>query len=336
MDPHDDHAAVRLAWARAATKEPALTLEPASADASFRSYWRGHTSEGSVIVMDSPPDREDPRPWLEIGQRLAGAGLHVPAVIAADTETGLLLIEDLGNRTYLPELNADTVDALYGDALDALLRMQRYVDPAGLPAFDRAWQTMEMELMPTWFLTRHLGLALGCDGWDELELAFTVVMANIATQPRGFMHRDFHCRNLLVCPGHNPGIIDFQGAMTGPVTYDLASLLRDCYIAWDDERVAGWVESYRLRLLHAHVIGDDVDADTFMRWFDFAGLQRHIKVLGIFCRLMYRDGKASYLADLPLVLDYVMKVARRHHELEGFAAFLAKHTEGVDLTHPRP
>jgi aminoglycoside/choline kinase family phosphotransferase len=124
--------------------------------------------------------------------------------------------------------------------------------------------------------------------------------------------------------------------MTGPVTYDLASLLRDCYIAWDDERVAGWVESYRLRLLHAHVIGDDVDADTFMRWFDFAGLQRHIKVLGIFCRLMYRDGKASYLADLPLVLDYVMKVARRHHELEGFAAFLAKHTEGVDLTHPRP
>jgi len=336
MDPHDDRAAARLAWARAATKEPALTLAPASADASFRSYWRGHTSEGSVIVMDSPPDREDPRPWLEIGQRLAGAGLHVPAVIAADTDTGLLLIEDLGSRTYLPELNTGTVDALYGDALDALLRMQRYVDPAGLPAFDRAWQTMEMELMPTWFLTRHLGVALGCDGWDELELAFTVVLANIAAQPRGFMHRDFHSRNLLVCPGRNPGIIDFQGAMTGPVTYDLASLLRDCYIAWDDERVAGWVESHRLRLLHAHVIGDDVDTDTFMRWFDFAGLQRHIKVLGIFCRLMYRDGKASYLADLPLVLNYVMKVARRHHELEGFATFLAMHTEGVDLTHPRP
>jgi aminoglycoside/choline kinase family phosphotransferase len=336
MDPHDDRAATRLAWARAATKEAALTLAPASADASFRSYWRGHTSEGSVIVMDSPPDREDPRPWLEIGQRLAGAGLHVPAVIAADANAGLLLIEDLGNRTYLPELNADTVDALYGDALDALLRMQRYVDPTGLPAFDRAWQMMEMELMPTWFLTRHLGVALGCDGWDELELAFTVVLANIAAQPRGFMHRDFHSRNLLVCPGRNPGIIDFQGAMTGPVTYDLASLLRDCYIAWDDERVAGWVESHRLRLLHAHVIGDDIDTDTFMRWFDFAGLQRHIKVLGIFCRLMYRDGKASYLADLPLVLNYVMKVARRHHELEGFAAFLAAHTDGVDLTHPRP
>lgn len=336
MDPHDDRAAARLAWARAATKEAALTLAPASADASFRSYWRGHTSEGSVIVMDSPPDREDPRPWLEIGQRLADAGLHVPAVIAADANAGLLLIEDLGNRTYLPELNADTVDALYGDALDALLRMQRHVDPTGLPAFDRAWQTMEMELMPTWFLTRHLGVALGCDGWDELELAFTVVLSNIAAQPRGFMHRDFHSRNLLVCPGRNPGIIDFQGAMTGPVTYDLASLLRDCYIAWDDERVTGWVESHRLRLLHAHVIGQDIDTDTFMRWFDFAGLQRHIKVLGIFCRLMYRDGKASYLADLPLVLNYVMKVARRHHELEGFAAFLATHTEGVDLTHPRP
>lgn len=336
MSPHDDRAAARLAWARVATKNPALTLVPASADASFRSYWRGQTSEGSVIVMDSPPDREDPRPWIEIGQRLAGAGLHVPTVIAADTDAGLLLIEDLGNRTYLPELNTDTVDALYGDALDALLRMQRYVDPAGLPAFDRGWQTMEMELMPSWFLTRHLGVALGCDGWDELELAFTVVLANIAAQPRGFMHRDFHSRNLLVCPGRNPGIIDFQGAMTGPVTYDLASLLRDCYIAWDDERVAGWVESHRLRLLHAHVIGEDVDADTFMRWFDFAGLQRHIKVLGLFCRLMYRDGKPAYLADLPLVLNYVMKVARRHHELEGFAAFLATHTEGVDLTHSRP
>jgi hypothetical protein len=335
MNLHDDRAAARLAWARVATNEPALALVPASADASFRSYWRGHTSTGPVIVMDSPPDLEDPRPWLEIGQRLSTAGLHVPAVIATDTDAGLLLIEDLGNRTYLPELNTDTVDTLYGDALDALLRMQRYVDPTGLPAFDRAWQTMEMELMPTWFLTRHLGVELGCDGWDELELAFTVVLANIAAQPRGFMHRDFHSRNLLVCPGRNPGIIDFQGAMTGPVTYDLASLLRDGYIAWDDERVAGWVESHRLRLLHAHVIGDDVDTDTFMRWFDFAGLQRHIKVLGIFCRLMYRDGKAAYLADLPLVLNYVMKVARRHHELEGFAAFLAMHTDGVDITHPR-
>jgi N-acetylmuramate 1-kinase len=335
MNLPDDRASARLAWARAATGEPAMTLEPASADASFRSYWRGHTRRGPVIVMDSPPDREDPRPWLEIGQRLATAGLHVPAVIATDVDGGLLLIEDLGNRTYLPELTTDTVDALYGDALDALARMQLKADPTGLPSFDRAWQTMEMELMPTWFLTRHLGVEPDCDDWDELELAFTVVLANIASQPRGFMHRDFHSRNLLVCPGHNPGIIDFQGAMTGPVTYDLASLLRDCYIAWDDERVAGWVESHRLRLLHSHVIGEDIDTDTFMRWFDFAGLQRHIKVLGIFCRLMYRDGKPAYLADLPLVLNYVMKVARRHHELEDFARFLAARTDGVDLTRPR-
>lgn len=326
----------RLDWARSASNDPSLRLEPASADASFRSYWRGQSGGRSVIVMDSPPELDNPQPWLDIGARLAGAGLHVPEVYAADIGTGLLMIEDLGTRTYLPELDDGSVDALYGDALDALLRMQMHVDTRGLPSFDRAWQTMEMELMPTWLFEKHLGVTLDCGEWDTVEAAFTVVLNDLATQPLAFMHRDYHSRNLLVCPGNNPGIIDFQGAMSGPLTYDLASLLRDCYIVWDDERVTGWVEAYRLRLLHAHLVGENVDGDTFMRWFDMAGLQRHIKVLGIFCRLRYRDGKPGYLDDLPRVLDYVLRVARRHHELGEFADLLDRHTAGRDITRAQP
>jgi aminoglycoside/choline kinase family phosphotransferase len=326
----------RLAWARSASNDPALQLEPASADASFRSYWRGHTGGRSLIVMDSPPELDNPQPWLDIGIRLASAGLHVPAVHAADIGAGLLLIEDLGTRTYLPELNDATVDALYGDALDALLRMQAHVDTAGLPAFDRDWQAMEMGLMPTWLFDRHLGVTLDGDERAVVDAAFTTILNDLATQPRAFMHRDYHSRNLLVCPDGNPGIIDFQGAMSGPLAYDLASLLRDCYIAWDDERVAGWAEAYRLRLLRAHLVGESVDTDTFMRWFDLAGLQRHIKVLGIFCRLCYRDDKPGYLDDLPRVLDYVLRVARRHHELAAFADLLERHTLDRPLARPRP
>ncbi len=319
MTPIADRSAARLAWARHATGAPALVLEPASADASFRSYWRGYVDGQPVIVMDSPPDREDPAPWVEIGQRLAAAGLHVPMVMVADLTQGFLLIEDLGTRTYLPELSDTTVDALYGEALDALLRMQRQVDTAGLPAFDHAWQTMELELMPTWLIERHLCMSLACEEWDVVESAFTAIMHAIAEQPRAFMHRDYHSRNLLVTAERSPGIIDFQGAMSGPITYDLASLLRDAYVVWDNERVEGWVEAYRLRLLDARLLDETVDTDRFRRWFDLTGLQRHIKILGLFCRLCYRDGKPGYLDDLPRVLRYVLDTARRHADIAPLA-----------------
>jgi aminoglycoside/choline kinase family phosphotransferase len=331
MSTIDDRSAARLAWARAATGNPALELVPASADASFRSYWRGRDGERHVIVMDSPPALENPRPWLEIGTRLRHAGLHVPDVYAADPDIGFLSIEDLGQRTYLDELNDTTVDALYADALDALLRMQTRTDASGLPDFDAAWQTMELELMPAWLLERHLGHTLSGDDRDTIDTAFAVILDDIATQPRAFMHRDYHSRNLMRVDEHNPGVIDFQGAMTGPLAYDLASLLRDCYIAWDNERVEGWVESYRMRLQRAHLIGEDIDADRFQRWFDMAGLQRHIKVLGLFCRLCYRDGKPGYLDDMPRVYAYVVDVARRHHELGGFVDLLQSLVGGRDL-----
>jgi len=317
-----DRSAARLAWARQVTGLSSLELAPASADASFRSYWRGYVDGQPVIVMDSPPEREDPAPWIDIGRRLADAGLHVPKVMIADVPLGFLLIEDLGTRTYLPELTDETADALYGDALDALLRMQSRVDTAGLPAFDHAWQTMELEIMPTWLLQKHLGVEVACEEWDIIENAFTAIMHTIAEQPRAFMHRDYHSRNLLVTTERSPGIIDFQGAMSGPITYDLASLLRDAYITWDEERVRGWVEAYRLRLLDARLLEESVDADRFRRWFDLTGLQRHIKILGLFCRLCYRDGKPGYLADLPRVLRYVLDTARRHADVAPLADYL--------------
>lgn len=331
MTASDDRSAVRLAWARRATGQATLALESASADASFRSYWRGYVDGQPVIVMDSPPEKENPAPWVEIGKRLADAGLHVPTVMVADLEQGFLLIEDLGTRTYLPELNDTTVDALYADALYALLRMQSHVDTSGLPSFDHAWQTMEMEIMPTWLLERHLGITLACEEWDVVEGAFTAILRTLAEQPRAFMHRDFHSRNLLVTTERSPGVIDFQGAMSGPITYDLASLLRDAYIVWDNERVEGWVEAYRLRLLDARLLDETVDTDRFRRWFDLAGLQRHIKILGLFCRLCYRDGKPGYLNDLPRVLRYVLDTARRHADVAPLADLIEAKIGSRDL-----
>lgn len=334
MTTTPDRATVRLAWVRQALDDETLTLASASADASFRSYWRTHHDGRSWIVMDSPPAQEDPRPWLEIGTRLSTAGLHVPAVKACDLEQGFLLIEDLGSQLYLPALNDDTVDALYCDAMDALLRMQRDADTTGLPPYDHAFLQRELEIMPEWFLRRHLGYTPECEEWDVLESAFTVLLHNALEQPRSFVHRDYHSRNLLVTARNNPGIIDFQGALHGPITYDLASLLRDCYIVWDRARVVGWVESYRQRLQAAQLIDVNVGPQRFRRWFDLIGLQRHIKVLGIFCRLGYRDGKLGYLDDLPRVYDYVIEVAGAYPELADFVALLRRCVGERDLRQP--
>jgi len=321
-----------------------VSIEPASADASFRSYWRVSGPFGTRVVMDAPPDKENIEPWLAIGARLRSAGLHAPEVFAVDRNEGFVLMEDLGARLYLPELNAQSVDALYADALDALLRMQTHVDPAGLPHFDEAFVTMELELMPEWFLKRHLGHAIECDEWDVIELAFRALINEVRAQPQAFMHRDYHSRNLLVMPHaasvagamlDSPGIVDFQGAMNGPIAYDLASLLRDCYIAWDAERVEGWLAAYGQRLRHVHLIDSHVDDARLRRWFDLAGLQRHIKVLGIFCRLWYRDGKRHYLADLPLTWRYVIAVARRYPETAALADLLERALGDRDITAPR-
>ena len=323
MNNHD-RAAARLEWTRRILDDTSLTLVPASADASFRSYWRAHHAGQSWIVMDSPPAQEDPRPWLEIGARLSAAGLHVPRVQAQDLEQGFLLIEDLGSKLYLPSLTEDTVDALYADAMDALLIMQRDAAVDGLLPYDLPFLNLELGIMVEWFLSRHLGCELSPVQSGVIKDAFTTLTKSALEQPRCFVHRDFHSRNLLITGSNNPGIIDFQGALHGPITYDLASLLRDCYIVWAPERVNGWVESYRQRLLSAGLISTDIDSQRFRRWFDLIGMQRHIKVLGIFCRLYYRDGKSGYLKELPRVYGYVVDIACRYPELTPFVTLLQK------------
>ena len=335
MQPIAPRAEALRQFARTALADGEHDIQPASADASFRSYWRLSGNGPTRIIMDAPPDKEDLAPWLDVAARLRRAGVHAPEVFAVDREQGFVLMEDLGTRTYLPELDSGTADMLYADALDALLRMQSTVDVAGLPAYDRARLVAEMELLPEWFLRRHLGFAPECEEWDVIEAAFTFLVHAVQEQPRAFVHRDFHSRNLLVLDHDGPGVIDFQDAVSGPVTYDLVSLLRDCYIEWDAERVDGWLEAHRLRLRHAHLLGTAIDTTRFRRWFDLTGLQRHIKVLGIFCRLWYRDGKAQYLADLPLVWRYALDVARRYPELAAFAALLERALGERDITQPR-
>jgi aminoglycoside/choline kinase family phosphotransferase len=328
---------------------PVSSIEPASADASFRSYWRARMDgRPPLVIMDAPPDREDIDPWLDIGARLRAAGLHAPAVLAADRRNGFVLMEDLGARTFLPELSDRSVDALYGDALMALLRMQERVDTSGLPPYDRQRLADELELMPEWFLERHLGFSPSCEEWDVIEAAFTTLIRAALEQPRAFVHRDYHSRNLLLVRESgaengesekrvlaSPGIIDFQDAVLGPVTYDLVSLLRDCYIEWPAERVEGWMAAHYGALQSGGLLHAEVSPDRFRRWFDLMGLQRHLKVLGIFCRLWYRDGKAQYLGDLQLVWKYTLAVAGRYPELADLAALLERARGGRDLTRPR-
>ncbi len=333
-----------IRFAETALGGPLARVEPASADASFRSYWRLRLADdSSLLAMDAPPAQESIETWLEVGARLRRAGLHAPAVHAVDRAQGFVLMEDLGRRTYLQELDETSADDLYGEALEALLRMQQRVPVADLPPYDRARLVAELELMPAWFLRRHLGFEPNCEEWDVLEAAFTFLLHAALEQPRAFVHRDYHSRNLLICPPlaenpemlASPGVIDFQDAVAGPLTYDLVSLLRDCYIEWPPERVAAWSESHRRRLLEAGLLDAAVDARRFRRWFDLMGLQRHIKVLGIFCRLCYRDGKAGYLDDLPLVWRYVISVARAWPALGGLVDLLERARDERDLRLPR-
>jgi N-acetylmuramate 1-kinase len=314
-------ATARLAWTRQVLADPTVELEPASADASFRSYWRTLGHRPSRIVMDAPPGNEDLGPWLDVVERLCAAGLHAPQVFARDLEQGFLLLADLGRDLLLPALNAGSVEHLYRLVLDQLLAMQTRVDTRGLPPYDESRLVAEMELMPTWFLQQHLGYTIACEEWDVIELAFRTLASEALVQPQVFVHRDFHSRNLLL-DGDEIGIIDFQDAVRGPITYDLVSLLRDCYIAWPDARVYDWVEHYRQRLQQAGLT--DADPARFRQWFDLIGLQRHLKVLGIFCRLWYRDGKAGYLDDLPLVWRYVREVGGRYQSIQPLVALLER------------
>ncbi len=328
-DASDSRLARLTQWVTEDLGFGGCSIVPASVDASFRRYFRVTRGGDSYIVMDAPPDKEDSAPFLRVARLLANMDLNVPIVLARDMDRGFLLLSDLGTRQYLDELpKPGAAQRLYADALKAL-RVMQMADPAvarELPRYDRALLLREMELMPEWFLQRHLGLIVGGEERSMLSALFECLVQVASAQPAVFVHRDYHSRNLLVTPQDNPGILDFQDAVLGPVTYDLASLLKDCYIAWPRAQVRAWVLEYREKLLES---GFSMTADSreFLRWFDLVGLQRHIKVLGIFARLFYRDGKPQYLNDLPRVLDYVRDTAASYAEAAPFAEFLAKHID---------
>jgi aminoglycoside/choline kinase family phosphotransferase len=301
-------------------------IEPASADASFRRYFRLTRGDDSFIIMDAPPEKEALTPFVEVARSLAVIGLNVPLVLARELRQGFLLLTDLGKRQYLDALADErAVDGLYADALGALVKMQAGGRAAArsLPPYDRALLMREMDLMPEWFVNRHLGLVPEPSERGLLDRLFDTLVQNALEQPATFVHRDYHSRNLLVCEPDNPGILDFQDAVCGALTYDAVSLLKDCYIAWPLDRVHRWALDYRRRCLKA---GLDAGADErqFIRWFDLMGLQRHIKVLGIFARLYYRDGKSGYLKDLPRVLAHARDAAALHPETRAFADWITQ------------
>jgi aminoglycoside/choline kinase family phosphotransferase len=302
-----------------------LRLAPASADASFRRYFRAHLEDTTYIVMDAPPSQEDNRAFVALAQALRELNIHTPEVFAHDFDQGFLLLSDLGPRQYLMVLNETCVDALYDDALTTLMRLQLGGDPASklLPGYDAALLLRELELFREWFLRRHLNLHLDRAEHRLLDETFTLLCASALEQPQVWVHRDYHSRNLMVTVEANPGVLDFQGAVVGPVTYDLVSLLRDCYIAWPPARVKRWALAYRERMQAQGFRGLDNER-TFLRWFDWMGLQRHLKALGIFARLNCRDRKPGYLRDMPRTLGYVLEVAGAYPELTALRHWLRR------------
>jgi len=300
------------------------TLTPASSDASFRRYFRITHDGASYIVMDAPPDREDTRPFITVSKLFADVGLNVPEVIDADPGQGYLLLTDLGSRPYLEALDAGSVERLYGDALGALAGIQTCRPAAGLlPDYDRGLPLREMELFREWLLGRHLGLSLTAAESAQLDVVFAGLADSALAQPRVCVHRDYHSRNLMVTRRNNPGILDFQDAVMGPVTYDLVSLLRDCYIRWPRARVEDWALGYQELALQSGILREEHESpEQFLRWFDLMGVQRHLKAAGIFARLYHRDGKPGYLADIPRTLGYVTEVAADYPGLAGFGSYI--------------
>ena len=292
------------------------TLRPASADASFRRYFRVDGTDGNTyIVMDAPPPQEDVRPFVQVAALFGATGVSVPAILAQDADQGFLLLTDMGSATYLQQLTPDTAHKLYLDAIESLVLLQTHSLPGVLPDYDRAMLHRELMLFPDWYLGKHLGATLSSTQSADLNKVFDTLLANNLAQAPVYVHRDYHSRNLMVLDKGNPGILDFQDAVYGPITYDLVSLLRDAYVLWDEEMVLDWAIRYWERARRAGLpVNSDIDA--FYRDFEFMGLQRHLKVLGIFARLYHRDGKDAYLKDLPLVMEYTRKTAHRYIELK--------------------
>lgn len=304
-------------WLSSVLPGRSIDLDTASADASFRRYFRlrGSGDAPSLIVMDAPPEHEDCRPWLTVARLFAAANVHVPHIVAENAELGFILMSDLGDTTYLQALTPDNAASLYADALGSLAAIQLASRPGVLPEYSRALLEREMRLFDEWYIGRHLGVELDAAGREALEKVYARVLAVNLAEPQVFVHRDYHSRNLMRVEDGNPGIIDFQDAVYGPISYDLVSLLKDAYIHWE--------ESFELDMLiryweAARQLGLPVRADfpDFHRDYEWMGVQRHLKVMGIFARLAHRDGKTGYLDDIPVVRTHLRRVCARYGDLK--------------------
>jgi aminoglycoside/choline kinase family phosphotransferase len=303
-------------WLASQYPNQTFTLAPASADASFRRYFRATFADGGTkVVMDAPPQHEDCKPFLHVSQLFENAGTHVPHVYAQDLAQGFLLLSDLGNTTYLQALDTKNSSQLYASATDALIKIQLASRANELPPYDETLLRRELNLFPEWYIAKHLGVTLSAKQQAKLEEVFGRILANNLAQPNVYVHRDFHSRNLMWLEENNPGIIDFQDAVYGPITYDLASLFKDAYVKWEEADIMDWLIHYWEK---ARKAGLPVRADfgEFYRDYELMGVQRHIKVLGIFARLYHRDGKEGYLKDMPLVMDYLHKACERYIDLK--------------------
>jgi hypothetical protein len=310
-------------WLGAQFPPQTFALSRASEDASFRRYWRVSLADGrSFVAMDAPPDKEDCRPFIHVAGLLRAAGVNAPEVLAQDAAAGFLLLTDLGTTTYLQALNDANAAALFADAIDALLRWQLATRPGELPPYDEALLRREMDLFPEWYVGKHLRKILSPADREVLEAAFRALAQSALAQPRVYVHRDYMPRNLMVCEP-NPGVLDFQDAVEGPISYDMVCLLRDAFVSWEEERVLDWTVRYWEQARKA-ALPVDADFGEFWRAFEWMGLQRHLKVLGIFARLAYRDGKPRYLDDTPRFLGYARAVARRYAPLAPLARLLER------------
>ncbi|PIE00876.1 MAG: aminoglycoside phosphotransferase [Thiothrix nivea] len=299
-------------WVRSLPGWSDAEFEVASADASFRRYFRARKNGQTAIVMDAPPDKEDTATFVDVTQRLLAVGVNAPDILAQHPVAGFLLLQDFGKTPLLNRLDPASADHYYRDAMQELLKLQ-VASTRSLPLYDNERLLAEMQLMPEWFLRTHLHIREADIPHALIERTFTQLSQEVAHQPITFVHRDYHSRNLMLQSDGTLGVIDYQDALPGPITYDLVSLLRDCYVVWPEQRVRRWALAFHKEAISAGNI-PPTDEHSFLRWFDLTGLQRHLKVLGIFSRLNHRDGKSAYLNDLPLVLSYVLTIGARHPE----------------------
>ena len=320
MDGPIDRLGQLSNWVRDRIGAQPEAIVPASEDASFRRYFRITHGAASLIAMDAPPPHENCAAFVHVAELFAQAGVNVPRILAQDLERGFLLLTDFGATTYLDALAGSEPDRLYRDALAALVRIQCASRPGVLPPYDDALLRRELALFPDWYVERHLGRVLEPAQRELLQRVFDAVVAHNLAEPRVYVHRDYHSRNLMLTEP-NPGILDFQDAVEGPLSYDLVSLLRDAYVEWPEAQALDWAVRY-WEMARAAGLPVHSDFGEFYRDFEWMGVQRHLKVLGIFARLCHRDGKARYLGDLPLVLRYLERTARRYRELEPLARLL--------------